>query len=70
MDVLTWFQTVAAVTFGCLVAAAFVYACACAAWLERDDEDDDHSYSVPWWIIATWLLPVALIAWALWSLIR
>ena len=69
MDVPTWFQTAAAVTVGCLVAAAFVYACACAARLERHDEGGDRSYSVPWWIIAAWLLPVLLIAGALWSLI-
>ena len=70
MGLVTWFQAAAAVTFECLVAAAVVHACACAARLERDDEDGDRSYGVPWWIIAAWLLPMAFIGSALWSLIR
>ena len=67
MDVVTWFQGAGAVTFGCLVAVAFVHACDRAARLERD-EDGEPSYDVPWWMIAAWLLPVALLSWTVWSL--
>jgi hypothetical protein len=65
MDVTTWFQIAGAAAFGALAAAAFVYALGQVQRREREGKDP---FRLPFPQMLMYLLPLALIGWAAWSL--